>query len=90
VAGVREAAVLQDQAGTVFACIALAGSVDAGKVAQSVADAVSARFAGDFRVTRVVVLDEVPKTPGTGKVNRGGAAELLEAGVGGVAEFSFP
>ena len=84
VTAVREAAALQSQddpPGEVCACVSLVDpGTDETAVAHEIGLAVHSRFQENIRVSRVVVLDELPKTAATAKINRRLAAEILRTG----------
>jgi acyl-coenzyme A synthetase/AMP-(fatty) acid ligase len=84
VTAVREAAALQSQddpPGEVCACVSLVDpGADETAVAHEIGLAVQLRFQENIRVSRVVVLDELPKTAATSKINRRLAAEILRTG----------
>jgi acetyl-CoA synthetase len=84
VTAVREVAVVQSQddpPGVVCACVSLIDAdTDGTSLAQEIGAAVSARLEQSVRVARVVILEELPKTAGTAKINRRRAAEIAQTG----------
>jgi acetyl-CoA synthetase len=82
IAGVREAAAIQtndDEQGTVTICVSLAPDADPDAVTHAVASGMTDRFHESLAARRVVLFDELPKLPTTGKIDRRRAAELLAA-----------
>jgi acetyl-CoA synthetase len=84
VGDVREASAVPVAAGAVgavHACVSLT-TEDANRdaLAREIADVVASRFDGAVHVSSVVVFDELPKTRGTGKINRRLAAEAIATG----------
>jgi acetyl-CoA synthetase len=80
--GIREAAVVpagEGGGGGAAACISLTTGAPAETASRKVAELVAKRFDG-LAVRRVVVVPDVPKTPGTAKINRRLAAERIHSG----------
>jgi acetyl-CoA synthetase len=75
---VREAVALQlDGERDLTVCVALASSHEPADLERRVADAIAERYGERLRVGRLVVVEDVPRTVGTQKINRRLLAERL-------------